>query len=60
MKLWTSSKARARKIIDRREPAVELTAEEVKLVSGGAGEQKLNIGSATGGAGAGKICFNPF
>jgi hypothetical protein len=37
----------------------ELSQEELAKASGGI-EQVLNIGSQSGGAGAGKVTFNPF
>jgi hypothetical protein len=41
----------------------ELSTDELNDVSGGYSfdiEQVLNIGSQSGGAGAGKVTFNPF
>lgn len=57
---------------DKNNKIRELSTDELKLVSGGKGstieikdysfdiEQTLNIGSASSGAGAGKVTFNPF
>ena len=43
------------------EIAQELTDDELRAISGGYGvENPTTIGSATGGAGAGKIKFNEF
>jgi len=43
-----------------RKSDAELTDHDLDAVDGGGGENPTTIGSATGGAGAGKIKFNEF